>query len=142
MKKNIRHQRGVSLIEAVIALAILAFGLLGVASLQTRVTQQATDGMTRVLAARLGDELLSLALVDRASSACYVLPTAAAGCTSTVATTAATSWRTQALSVLPPGATAVSELTDSNQRLTVTITWSDRAYGETRTVGMTTGVAL
>jgi type IV pilus assembly protein PilV len=142
MKTKLRTQCGVALIDALIAMVILAFGLLGVASLQTRVTREATDGQTRVLAARMGDELLSLALVDRASAPCYVLPTAAAGCTSTVAREAATTWLAEALAAMPPDSTATSELTDSNQRLTVTITWTDRAAGETRTVGMTTGVAL
>jgi type IV pilus assembly protein PilV len=142
MNKKVCSQRGVALIDALIAMVILAFGLLGVASLQVRVTREATDGQTRVLASRMADELLSLALVDRTSAACYVLPTAAAGCTSTVARTAATTWSTQALAALPPGATATSELTDGNQRLTVTITWTDRAAAEPRTLGMSTGVAL
>jgi type IV pilus assembly protein PilV len=141
MNRPLRTQRGVSLIDAMIALAILAFGLLGVASLQARATKLSTDGVLRVQASRLGDELLSLAVVDRANAACYVLPTAATGCTSTVSRTAATDWSTRALATMPAGASAASALSDSNRQLTVTITWPDRSNGETRTVGMTTGVA-
>jgi type IV pilus assembly protein PilV len=45
-----RRQRGFTLIEALIALVILAFGLLGVAAMQVKALQSASAGYTQSLA--------------------------------------------------------------------------------------------
>jgi len=65
-----RRPRGVGLLDAMIALAILAFGLLGMTRLQTNLVRQATDSQSRLTAVQLGDELLSTALVDAGNAAC------------------------------------------------------------------------
>ena len=70
--------RGVGLLDALVALALLAFGLLGMTRLQARMVAQATESQTRMTALQLGDELLNSALVDTANAACYTLPQAGA----------------------------------------------------------------
>lgn len=39
-----KHQQGFSLIEVLIALVVLAFGLMGVAAMQIKALQSATEG--------------------------------------------------------------------------------------------------
>ena len=59
-----RAQRGMGMIDALIALAILAFGLLALTRFQGRMTSQSTDAMARQNANRLADELVSMAVLD------------------------------------------------------------------------------
>lgn len=51
-----KHQQGVSLIEVLIALVVLAFGLMGVAAMQIKALQSATEGYQR--------SVVTLAAVD------------------------------------------------------------------------------
>ena len=78
------RQRGAGLIDALIALAILAFGILGMSQFQNRVVMQATESQSRSTAVRLGDELLNTVLVDAGNAACYTVPQTGT-CNSTVA---------------------------------------------------------
>ena len=45
-----KHQQGFSLIEVLIALVVLAFGLMGVAAMQMKALQSATEGYQRSIA--------------------------------------------------------------------------------------------
>lgn len=45
-----KHQKGFSLIEVLIALVVLAFGLMGVATMQMKALQSATEGYQRSIA--------------------------------------------------------------------------------------------
>ena len=45
-----KHQQGLSLIEVLIALVVLAFGLMGVAAMQIKALQSATEGYQRSIA--------------------------------------------------------------------------------------------
>ncbi len=45
-----KHQQGFSLIEVLIALVVLAFGLMGVAAMQIKALQSATEGYQRSIA--------------------------------------------------------------------------------------------
>ncbi|WP_404471818.1 prepilin-type N-terminal cleavage/methylation domain-containing protein [Vreelandella venusta] len=45
-----KHQQGFSLIEVLIALVVLAFGLMGVAAMQMNALQSATEGYQRSIA--------------------------------------------------------------------------------------------
>ncbi|SEO35449.1 type IV pilus modification protein PilV [Vreelandella aquamarina] len=51
-----KHQQGFSLIEVLIALVVLAFGLMGVAAMQIKALQSATEGYQR--------SVVTLAAVD------------------------------------------------------------------------------
>ena len=132
-----RRLRGVGLLDALIALAILAFGLLGMTRMQTGLVRQASESQARLTAAQLGDELLSTALVDVDNAACYTLP-AAGACASAAALARAEDWRLRALAALPGDPTATAALVDD--RLTVTLTWTGKTAEDPRTLEVTTDV--
>ena len=129
--------RGVGLLDALIALALLGFGLLGMTRMQTNLVRQGSESQARMTAVQLGDELLSTALVDVANAACYTLP-AAGACASATATARAADWEARVLAALPGDVEALSTLADD--RLTVTITWTGKESGEARTLEVTTDV--
>lgn len=65
-----KHQQGFSLIEVLIALVVLAFGLMGVAAMQMKALQSATEGYQRsvvTLAAVDAQERLWAQLVQETS---------------------------------------------------------------------------
>ncbi len=124
-----RRGRGVTLIDALIALAILAFGLIGMTRLQTRAIAQTSESQERLRAAVLVDQMISTVIVDAANRQCYVVP-ASGTCGSTVASTFAADWKTQVETTLPGGA-ATSAL--AGNQLTVTVTWTGKESRETRT---------
>lgn len=133
-----RRSRGFGLIDSLIALAILAFGMLGMTRLQTRSLAQATESQSRTTAAQMGDELISSALVDTANKACYTLP-AAGTCGSVTAKAIADDWKTRLVAGLKDGA-ATSSYDATTGRLKVVITWTGKQTGDTRTLEATTDV--
>lgn len=135
-----RGPRGIGLIDALVALAILSFGLLALTRLQARTVAQATESQDRATAMRFGDELLNLALVDPANAACYTLPVDGA-CANATAKGRAADWKTRALAALPgtPSATAALGV---DGRLTVTLTWKGKESQETRTLVAVTDVRI
>ena len=130
--------RGFGLLDALIALAILGFGMLGMTRLQARALAQATEGQSRSTAAQLGDELISSALVDTTNRNCYTLP-AAGTCGSTTAKAIADAWLLRVQGGLASGA-ATSTYDATTGRLQVLITWTGKATGDTRTLEATTDV--
>jgi type IV pilus assembly protein PilV len=135
-----RKARGVTLIDALIALAILAFGMLGMTRLQTRMLAQTTEAQSRLLAVQFGDELLSSALIDAANHNCYTLP-ATGTCGSTAARNYTDALKTT-IEATPqlPSAAVTSTYTAASGQLTVRITWTGKESGETRVQEGTTDV--
>jgi type IV pilus assembly protein PilV len=131
------RSRGVGLFDALIALAILAFGLLGMTKMQTGLVRQASESQARMTAVQLADELLSTALVDVDNAACYTMP-AAGNCASDVASARTEDWAARVSAALPGTVTAGSVL--ANQRLTVTLGWTGKESDEARTLEVTTDV--
>lgn len=125
-------QRGITLLDALIALAVLAFGLLGLSKLQTRMLVQATEGQQRMTASLLADELLNTMLVDNANAACYTLP-ATGSCSSPTASARADDWKVRALASLPGAIDATSIIDGTNNRMTVTLTWQFKNDTDQRT---------
>lgn len=132
-----RPARGIGLLDALIAMAILAFGLLGMTRMQTSLVRQGTESLSRLTASQLGDELLSTVFADAGHAGCYVLPTPAA-CASTVARARAAEWQARVLGALPGAVQARSEL--AGTQFTVTLTWTGKDSGETRMLEVTTDV--
>lgn len=60
-----RRARGVSLIEVMVAVLVLAFALLGLASMQTRALRTNVSALQRSQASMLGQYMLDLLRVDR-----------------------------------------------------------------------------
>lgn len=129
--------RGVGLFDAIIALVILSFGVLGMTRLQGRLLSQGTEAEQRLVATQLGDELLSNALVDVGNAPCYTLPQAGV-CNSAGAATRTSAWATRVANALPGPATSTATI--NADRLTVAITWTGKGSGDTRQLEVTTDV--
>lgn len=129
--------RGVGLLDAVIALVILSFGVLAMTRLQGRLLAQGSEAQQRLVATQLGDELLSNALVDVNNAACYTLPQAGA-CSNAGAASRTSAWATRVSNALPGPATSTATI--NGDRFTVAITWTGKGSGDTRRLEVTTDV--
>ena len=110
------RQRGVSLIDALIAIAILSFGLIGMTRMQGRMVTASTDAQLRTTAIQLADELLNTVLVDNTNFACYTLPQTGA-CASAAATARTTSWASRVVSTRDLGRDGDGSADDREHRL-------------------------
>ena len=142
-----RRSRGVGLLDALIAIVILSFGLLGLTRMQTGLIAQTTEAQERLTAVQLADELMSTVIVDTPNAGCYVLPTAGT-CAATAASSRAAAWLDRVGDALTDGtATAVIATAPATGVVsyTLTINWTGKAPGadgtpETRTVTVITDV--
>jgi Tfp pilus assembly protein PilV len=133
-----RKARGFTLIDSLIALAILAFGLLAMTRLQARALAQSTESQARMTAVQFGDELISTILIDLVNRDCYRLP-AGGTCGSTAAKALATDWNTRLAAALRGGA-ASSTYDNATGRMTVSITWTNKESGSENRLNATTDV--
>jgi type IV pilus assembly protein PilV len=134
MRLNHRNhrQRGVGLLDAMIALLILSFGLLGMTRFQARMLAQGSESQARLVATQQADELLGMAIIDPTTATisngpCYAVPTAT-GCTNPAASAQATAWAARAAAALPGGSGAAGAVWNAaNNQLTVTLTWTGKS---------------
>ncbi|MDP1532582.1 MAG: pilus assembly protein PilV [Rubrivivax sp.] len=131
--------RGVGLLDAMIALAILAFGMLAMTRFQARTVAQTTEAQQRLVATQLGDELLSTVIVDVGNAACYTLPQAGA-CASATAKTRTEAWATRVGTALPGSVSTTSTIDAASGRLTVVINWTGKASTDARRLEAVTDV--
>lgn len=124
----LRRQAGFGLIDALIALAILSIGLLGLTRLQARSLSYGTEADQRVKAVQFGSELLSTAMIDSGNPGCYLLPTAGT-CASDAAKTYAEGLKTRVAGTLPGGAVTVTYDTAKRQ-MKIVITWTGKGSRE------------
>jgi len=129
---------GFGLLDALIALAILAFGLLAMTRLQARALAQASESQGRMTAAQFGDELIGSMLVDLPNRDCYRLP-AGGTCGSATAKAIADDWKSRVVASLRDGA-ATSTYDSATGRMTVSISWTNKETSGTRTLLATTDV--
>lgn len=125
------RQKGFGLIEVLVALLILAVGLLGMASLQTASLQQTTGSQSRTQAILLAEDIVERIRANRPNRASYALAgQAAVACDPGFAITNGgaaaddlNEWR-NALGCLLPGGNG--EIAVNGDVVTVDITWSPR----------------
>ena len=134
-----RQARGFGLFDALISMAILSFGLLSMTRFQTRMVAQTTESQSRAVATQLAAEHLSTVLVDVNNAACYTKP-AAGTCGNAAAATRTTAWATRVAAALPGTVTTGAVLNSSTGRMTLTITWTGKDSGDTRTLTTVTDV--
>lgn len=134
-----RAQRGVSLIDALIAIVILSFGLIGMTRMQGRMVSSATDAQLRSTAVQMADELLNTALVDTANAACYTLPQAGA-CGSANASARVTDWSARVSLAMPGSVTKGVTLDAATGRMTVSIGWTGRDASDPRLLSVTSSM--
>lgn len=112
-----------SLVDALVGMSLMAFGMLALAGFQTRMVAQTTETQNRAVAMQFANELLNTALVDPANLPCYSLP-AAGTCASTVAREGTDTWGLRVGAGLP-GPVAVTA-TQAGTRLRVQIGWAGK----------------
>jgi type IV pilus assembly protein PilV len=135
-----RRQGGVTLIDALIAIAILSFGLVGLSRMQGRMVASATDAQLRSTAVMMADELLNTVLVDNVNAACYTLP-ATGACASATATAAADDWNARLTTAVLPGLTTKTVTLDAaTGRMTVSIGWKAHGLTDDRLLNVVTDV--
>ena len=134
-----RAQLGVSLIDALIAIVILSFGLIGMTRMQGRMVSSATDAQMRTTAVQMADELLNTVLVDAANAACYTVPQSGA-CGSTAASGRAADWASRVSTAMPGSVTRTVTLDNATGRMTVSIGWTGRDASDPRLLNVVTDV--
>jgi type IV pilus assembly protein PilV len=131
-----RLQRGFSLVEVLVALLVLAIGLLGLATLQTVGIKFNQESYLRSQAVLIAYDIIDRIRANPAAksagsydsvttSATYTAPTCtgAVNCTtSQIVTYDLANWKARIASTLPAGTGAIST---SGTRRTVTITWKE-----------------
>lgn len=135
--RTLRPQRGVSMIEAMVALAVLAFGVLGIAGLQVTLRQSSDIAKQRSEALRIAQQAVENArafsvLTTTAGQTAYADLTSSATPTAIVGTNA-----TYALSVAVAASGAAAP---KLKTATVSVTWDDRA-GQSQSVELDTSIA-
>lgn len=132
-------RRGSGLIDGLIALAILAFGMLAMTRFQGRMVAQTTEAQTRQVATQFSSELLATVLVDTPNAACYTLPQAGA-CTNDAAKARATDWATRVAAALPGTVSSTATLDAASGRMTVVVNWTGKDSGDARRLETVTDV--
>lgn len=132
------RQGGIGLVEVLIAVLILAIGLLGLASMQTNGMRMTSGSMSRSQAVFLANDIVERARANRTNRADYALAPNAAGnvnpcnlalaydATLTVAQNDMAEWL-NSLACLLPGADASIALDVPTNRMDVTVQWTSRS---------------
>lgn len=128
------RQSGFTLIEVMIAILVLGFGLLGYALLQTMSVRFTQSANYRTQATNLAYELLDQVRVNRIAGSDYAgnYPAAAAGCAAAVvgagvsATAFRNAWSCKLRSAIGEGARAT--VTKVGDAYTVNIIWNDERW--------------
>jgi type IV pilus assembly protein PilV len=76
-KANVDRQRGISLLEALITIIVLAFGILGLAGLQAKMQSAEVESYARSQALLLLDDMAARLNANRVNAAAYVTATPA-----------------------------------------------------------------
>lgn len=110
-------QRGAMLLESLIAVLILAIGILGIIGLQATMVKTSVHAKYRAEAAYLGSQILGLMWTDQANLSSYAMTTS--GCTVT-SNTKCTAWRSSLTGLLPSGNAVI---TVNAATVSITINW-------------------
>ena len=111
-----RHaNRGFMLVEALVAMLIFAFGVLGVVGLQVAMTKAQTQSKFRADASQLAQQLIGAMWSDVTNLPSY----ATASCSGYAR---CNEWATRVASALPNGAAAVD--LSASPEVVITITWA------------------
>ena len=123
-----RAQRGVGLIEVMISVLVLSFGMLGLAGLQLWSLRNNQSSMERSLAVVQTHSIVDAMRADRANAIAGSFDTAVTRTASTQGTTFAqeslANWRASLVDALGPGATG--DVLCDEELCTITVRWSDQ----------------
>lgn len=131
-----KNQRGVSLIEGLIAIAIFSFGLIGIMKFQAMFIQLNADAKYRADSALLADQLIGVVQTgNKADFGLYAHRSGGGNCTpngQNSSSTLVTNWLGNVENILPGAASSTQQIkvnTATNQ-LDITICWQ-QPNGET-----------
>lgn len=127
----IGSQVGVGLIEVLISLLVLSFGMLGLAGLQMWSLKNNQSSMERSLAVVESHTIIDAMRADRDTALAGGFNDGAS-VTSDFATNALASWRASLLNTLGPGASGTVNCTADGD-CTITVTWDDQRASEAGT---------
>ncbi len=130
--ESAKKSRGFTLLEVLVAMLILAIGVLGIGALQLKGLRYSTDSAFRSQISVLAYSISDRMRMNRRNAADYasthtVATTAPAGCNQAMAADAVNDlicWRTQVFNALPPGSRA--NIAQNGNLYTVTLAWTDR----------------
>jgi len=114
MSKRVRAARGFMLLEALIAMLVFSFGVLGIVGLQAAMTKAQTQSKVRTDAALLAQQLIGAMWADGTNIANYATASCAgyARCND---------WKARVAAALPNAATTVVL---NGADVTITILWT------------------
>lgn len=132
-----RHQRGDSVVEGLVALAILSIGLLGIIGVQGTLIGTSADAQLRMEASFYAEQLLGLVQADPVNANCYAF---SSPCSNTDASASAYAWQTDLQARLPGAASAAPKVNydPANGRFAVVVQWRHPADDTLRNVSSTT----
>jgi type IV pilus assembly protein PilV len=136
-----RRQRGVGMIEVLVAVVVLAIGLLGLAGLQIRSLRDNQSASERGIAVVQTHSILDSMRADRLNAINHQFDIAADATTPTTGTTfpeiAITAWRANLTAML--GSAAKGSISCDGTLCTITVQWDDsRATGGSTTYSIVT----
>lgn len=130
------HQRGVGLIEVLIAVLILSIGLLGIAAMQTRSLSANNSSMARSMAVLATYSILDAMRADRANAVAnaYTGTVTASSCpslsgTPSLAQRQLASWCSELGNTLGAASTTTGAIACATGDCTITITFDDSRIG-------------
>lgn len=122
MPPTLRRQSGIMLVEALVSVLLLSFGILGLIALQANMAAHHTDAKYRAEASFLADQLLGQMWVDQANLVSYAI--SGGVCTQSYAE--CTDWLNKVGRQLPGGSASV--VLDGTA-VTITVTWQTPGVG-------------
>ncbi|MDP3843383.1 MAG: type IV pilus modification protein PilV [Oxalobacteraceae bacterium] len=135
-----QKQKGFSLLEILITLVIISFGLLGIAGVIVNSLKNNQSSYSRSQASLLANDIIDRMRANRTTAETSPSPyTLAIGGTpsgSGVVLSDLTEWRASLASAMPSGTGSVA-LDGATKKLTIVVQWNDsRASGDTTTFGL------
>ena len=112
---NVHTQRGVMLLEALIAILIFSVGILGLIAMQAQAVNFTADAKYRSDAAFLADEIIGQMWVDQTNLATYANPGGTAPALAT--------WVAKVNSTLPGATVTAPTIAIAGTQVTVSVFW-------------------
>ena len=142
-----KFNTGSSLLEPLISICVLSFGLLGLAHFQLNMFAQNADAKMRISATSLTEELLSQVRVDPANAGCYTDNPPAGSCNYQPALQTYSDWKAAAIKTMgslagsdKSNVSVSSALDTTTKSLTVQLKWSTKGAVDLRVHKVVTDV--
>lgn len=125
-------QRGIVLVEALVAMLIFSIGILALIGLQAASIKHVGDAKYRADASFLADQVIGRMWADRTNLSCYTHPQPAGVCASVPSKANLQNWLDNVGMLLPGAAATLQQISvDAGNQVTVTVAW--RAAQDTQT---------